>query len=95
MTSTMVASWQHRILTDPLLREETAIEERYDLEVRDLNVFYGNFQALRVTNALHVFLTHGESDKRVSVSGQVKAYDYCFLAGRAALGAGGQVGRSA
>lgn len=44
----------------------------------------GNFQALRVTNALHVFLTHGESDKRVTVSGQVKAYDYVFVAGQAA-----------
>ena len=44
----------------------------------------GNFQALRVTSALHVFLTHGESDKAVSVSGQVKAYDYLFVAGQAA-----------
>lgn len=44
----------------------------------------GNFQTLRITSALHVFLTHGESDKLVSVTGQMKAYDYVFVAGRAA-----------
>ena len=34
---------------------------------------------------MHVYLGHGDSDKGVSVSNQVKAYDFCFLAGQAAL----------
>lgn len=44
-----------------------------------------NFECLRFTSLAHVYLGHGDSDKGVSVSNQVKAYDYCFLAGRAAL----------
>ncbi len=44
-----------------------------------------NFESLRFTSMLHVYLGHGDSDKGVSVSNQVKAYDYCFLAGQAAL----------
>lgn len=44
-----------------------------------------NFSALRFTSLAHVFLNHGESDKGVSVSNQVKAYDFCFVAGQAAI----------
>ncbi|MGA8988572.1 CDP-glycerol glycerophosphotransferase family protein [Aeromicrobium sp.] len=44
-----------------------------------------NFECLRFTSLVHVYLGHGDSDKGVSVSNQVKAYDWCFLAGRAAL----------
>jgi len=44
-----------------------------------------NFSALRFTTLAHVFLNHGESDKGVSVSNQVKAYDFCFVAGQAAI----------
>jgi hypothetical protein len=44
-----------------------------------------NFESLRFTSLVHVYLGHGDSDKGVSVSNQVKAYDLCFLAGRAAL----------
>ena len=44
-----------------------------------------NFSALRFTTLVHVFLNHGESDKGVSVSNQVKAYDFCFVAGQAAV----------
>jgi hypothetical protein len=44
-----------------------------------------NFECLRFTSLAHVYLGHGDSDKGVSVSNQVKAYDLCFLAGRAAL----------
>lgn len=44
-----------------------------------------NFESLRFTSLVHVYLGHGDSDKGVSVSNQVKAYDWCFLAGRAAL----------
>lgn len=44
-----------------------------------------NFECLRFTSMVHVYLGHGDSDKGVSVSNQVKAYDFCFLAGEAAL----------
>ena len=43
-----------------------------------------NFDNLRFTSLTHVYLGHGESDKGVSASNQVKAYDFCFVAGRAA-----------
>lgn len=44
-----------------------------------------NFECLRFTSPTHVYLGHGDSDKGVSASNQVKAYDYCFVAGRAAI----------
>jgi hypothetical protein len=44
-----------------------------------------NFESLRFTSMVHVYVGHGDSDKGVSVSNQVKAYDLCFLAGQAAL----------
>lgn len=44
-----------------------------------------NFESLRFTSLVHVYLGHGDSDKGVSASNQVKAYDFCFLAGQAAL----------
>lgn len=44
-----------------------------------------NFESLRFTSMVHVYIGHGDSDKGVSVSNQVKAYDLCFLAGKAAL----------
>jgi hypothetical protein len=44
-----------------------------------------NFESLRFTSLVHVYLGHGDSDKGVSVSNQVKAYDWSFLAGQAAL----------
>jgi len=44
-----------------------------------------NFECLRFTSMVHVYLGHGDSDKGVSTSNQVKAYDLCFLAGQAAL----------
>ncbi|MEV7395884.1 CDP-glycerol glycerophosphotransferase family protein [Aeromicrobium sp. NPDC092404] len=44
-----------------------------------------NFESLRFTSLVHVYVGHGDSDKGVSVSNQVKAYDWCFLAGQAAL----------
>ena len=44
-----------------------------------------NFECLRFPSLVHVYLGHGDSDKAVSVSNQVKAYDYCFLAGQGAL----------
>src|SRR5699024_924460 len=44
-----------------------------------------NTAALRSRSAIHVSLLHGDSDKIVSVSNQVKAYDYSFVAGQAAI----------
>src|SRR5699024_1105989 len=44
-----------------------------------------NTAALRSRSAIHVSLLHGDSDKVVSVSNQIKAYDYSFVAGQAAI----------
>ena len=44
-----------------------------------------NAVALRSTAVVHVFLNHGDSDKYVSVSNQVKAYDVVIVAGQAAI----------
>jgi hypothetical protein len=44
-----------------------------------------NFAALRFTSLAHAYLSHGDSDKGVSVSNQVKAYDFLFVAGQAAI----------
>jgi CDP-glycerol glycerophosphotransferase (TagB/SpsB family) len=43
-----------------------------------------NFQMMRINSMLHVFISHGESDKSYMVSGQMKCYDYAFIAGDAA-----------
>ncbi|WP_029288068.1 CDP-glycerol glycerophosphotransferase family protein [Cellulomonas sp. HZM] len=44
-----------------------------------------NFSLLRFADLTHVSLLHGDSDKVVSVSNQAKAYDFMFVAGRAAV----------
>lgn len=44
-----------------------------------------NFECLRFTSLTHIYLGHGDSDKAVSASNQIKAYDYCFVAGQAAV----------
>jgi CDP-Glycerol:Poly(glycerophosphate) glycerophosphotransferase len=44
-----------------------------------------NFECLRFTSLVHVYLGHGDSDKGVSASNQLKAYDYAMVAGRAAV----------
>ena len=44
-----------------------------------------NFECLRFTDMLHVYLGHGDSDKGVSASNQLKAYDYAMLPGQAAV----------
>lgn len=44
-----------------------------------------NFLALRVRSVLHISLLHGDSDKSVTVSNQVKAFDFSFVAGQAAV----------
>ncbi|GAA1877521.1 CDP-glycerol glycerophosphotransferase family protein [Paeniglutamicibacter psychrophenolicus] len=42
-----------------------------------------NFSVLRIPNVRHIHLSHGESEKASMTSNQLKAYDYCFVAGQA------------
>jgi len=44
-----------------------------------------NFECLRFTSLAHAYLGHGDSDKVVFVSNQLKAYDFYFVAGQAAI----------
>jgi hypothetical protein len=44
-----------------------------------------NFEALRFTSLLHAYIGHGDSDKGVSASNQLKAYDFVFAPGQAAV----------
>jgi CDP-Glycerol:Poly(glycerophosphate) glycerophosphotransferase len=44
-----------------------------------------NFAALRHASMAHVYLGHGDSDKGISASNQLKAYDFAFVAGDAAV----------
>jgi len=44
-----------------------------------------NAIGLRSTRVAHIFLAHGDSDKSVSISNQVKGFDYAFVAGQAAV----------
>lgn len=43
-----------------------------------------NFQMFRYGRRWHVFINHGESDKMYMTTNQYKAYDYAFVAGKAA-----------
>lgn len=43
-----------------------------------------NFRIMRYGQRWHVFISHGESDKKYMTSSQIKAYDYAFVAGDAA-----------
>lgn len=44
-----------------------------------------NFECLRFASLLHVYIGHGDSDKGVSASNQLKAYDAVFAPGQAAI----------
>ena len=44
-----------------------------------------NFQMMRYSRMWHVFINHGESDKVYMTTNQYKAYDYSFVAGKAAI----------
>ena len=44
-----------------------------------------NFEALRFSSLLHAYIGHGDSDKGVSASNQLKAYDFVFAPGQAAV----------
>ncbi len=83
-----------------VLQERTTLAMCYARRIRDLNHVFQhgdfkvclyvnnsalNFQPLSWTRALHLHLNHGESDKVSMASNQAKAYDYVFVAGRAAV----------
>ncbi|TFC95132.1 MULTISPECIES: hypothetical protein [Cryobacterium] len=83
----------------PLI-EESPVPVAYVRRVADLErvlaeqdirvVFYvnqnpRNFQMMRYGRRWHVFINHGESDKMYMVTNQIKAYDYSFVAGDAAV----------
>ncbi len=44
-----------------------------------------NFANLRFLSLVHVHLSHGDGDKGVNVSNQLKAYDFNFVAGQAGI----------
>ncbi len=44
-----------------------------------------NFEALRFSSLLHAYIGHGDSDKGVSASNQLKAYDLFLAPGQAAV----------
>lgn len=44
-----------------------------------------NFSVLRLPSVTHIHLSHGESEKVSMVSNQLKAYDFCFVAGQASV----------
>nr|WP_269449782.1 CDP-glycerol glycerophosphotransferase family protein [Auraticoccus cholistanensis] len=64
--------------------EVDALLARHDVRL----VFYvnnaqANFTMLRTNGQRHVHLSHGESNKSSMVSHQLRAYDFCFVAGPA------------
>ena len=51
-----------------------------------VNQTFRNFHAMRYPDMFHVFLSHGESEKKTYMaSNQAKAYDFVFVAGEAAV----------
>ena len=82
------------------LWDESPVPAHYLRNVADLEsfvhtqniriVFYvnqnsRNFQMMRYSRMWHVFINHGESDKVYMTTNQYKAYDYSFVAGKAAI----------
>jgi hypothetical protein len=49
-----------------------------------VNHWARNFHVMRYGRAMHVFISHGESEKTYMASGQLRAYDFAFIAGQAA-----------
>jgi hypothetical protein len=82
------------------LWDESPVPTVYLRQVADLEAFVAeqdlrivlyvnqnsrNFQMFRYGRMWHVFINHGESDKMYMTTNQFKAYDYCLVAGQAAL----------
>lgn len=58
--------------------------ESYQLAIY-VNNGMRNFQSIAEASIVHVHVDHGESDKKSSISNQLKAYDKVFVAGPAAM----------
>jgi CDP-Glycerol:Poly(glycerophosphate) glycerophosphotransferase len=86
--------------TYELVRRETTVAATYAFGVPELSrvlaaqgvqlVLYPNhnaenFRVLRFAAPVHVFIGHGESAKESSVSRQLKAYDFTFVADRSSI----------
>ncbi|NHA70188.1 CDP-glycerol--glycerophosphate glycerophosphotransferase [Phycicoccus sp. CMS6Z-2] len=75
----------------PVLWHRSVGETEAFMEGRRIGaVFYvnqnvTNFRMMRHRRPAHVFVNHGESDKDYMASNQLKAYDYTFVAGQAAV----------
>jgi hypothetical protein len=82
-----------------IITEECSLPVEYLRNTRDLegymetidprvvlyvNHWARNFQVMRYGRAMHVFISHGESEKIYMASGQLRAYDFAFIAGQAA-----------
>lgn len=50
-----------------------------------VNLHWQNFTNLRFLSLVHVHLSHGDGDKAVNVSNQLKAFDFNFVAGQAGV----------
>lgn len=87
--STVLALWDESPVPAYYLRRVADLE--HFVQEQDLRiVFYvnqnaKNFQMFRYGRMWHVFINHGESDKMYMTTNQFKAYDYSFVAGRAAI----------
>ncbi|MCL2788959.1 MAG: CDP-glycerol glycerophosphotransferase family protein [Micrococcales bacterium] len=68
----------HSTLDDLLSRSHVQL-------VLYVNFFSENFEMLRFSSMQHAALWHGDSDKSVSVSNQVKAFDVNLVPGQAAI----------
>ena len=83
-----------RIITDECSLPVEYLRNTRDLErymesidprvVLYVNHWARNFQVMRYGRAMHVFISHGESEKIYMASGQLRAYDFAFIAGQAA-----------
>jgi hypothetical protein len=83
-----------RIITDECSLPVAYLRNTRDLErymesidprvVLYVNHWARNFQVMRYGRAMHVFISHGESEKIYMASGQLRAYDFAFIAGPAA-----------
>lgn len=79
-----------RELTDlPILLATSSATIENFVRSRSVDVIFyvnnnqANFTTLRINGPAHVHLSHGESEKSSMTSNQLKAYDFCFIAGTA------------
>lgn len=73
------------LLTRSMEHIEQMIDKKAVRGIFYVNNSQANFTMLRVAGPAHIHLSHGESEKSSMVSNQLKAYDFAFIAGPAAL----------